>query len=72
MEVAFPETEVVNGIQHIGFAWTVFARKEINGGWKMEFLFPVIFKMVENKVIKIHWLQKIASFEFAFLIIFAP
>ena len=72
VEVTFSEAEVVNGVQHIGFARTIFTGKEINGGWKMEFRFPVVFKMVENKVIKIHGLQKIASFEFAFLIIFAP
>ena len=51
-KVAFRETEVVNGIQQVGFSHPIFTADACNPFCKVKRLIRIVFELIERYVLK--------------------
>ena len=47
-KIAFSETEVVNGVEEVGFAYSVWSAYTYNPGFKRELFMDVVFELDEG------------------------
>ena len=59
-EIAFTETEIMNGIQHIGLPRTILSGKRIRPFTEIKFGFGIILKVEESQATQVH-LAKLRS-----------